>query len=188
MVSGGQRIPRVTSAPLLSSERSGWSGLRMERHRMERAGDGAGVIDGHQICYNLTGPVPMRWQLTGRWLNGTLNKGDLCFGDARRVFGVCHGIAATVCCCFLFRRAYFRKRTGERGRAVELESRRGFRDPHIESICRMLHADLTAGTPAGPLYGEQLGSALAIYLTRQTGSAEAAAAWEHTVQTAWTAA
>ena len=31
----------------------------------------------------------------------------------------------------------------------------------------MLHTDLTAGTPAGPLYGEQLGSALAIYLTRR---------------------
>ena len=92
MVSSGQRIPRVASAPLLSSERSGWSRLRMERHRMERAGDGAGVIDGHQICYNLTGPVPMRWQLTGRWLNGTLNKGDLCLathGEFRSVSWDC---------------------------------------------------------------------------------------------------
>lgn len=48
----------------------------------------------------------------------------------------------------------------------ELISRWNLQDRHIAALMLALHADLEDGSPAGPLYGESLGVALAHYLIR----------------------
>lgn len=50
---------------------------------------------------------------------------------------------------------------------VELTAHWTLQDRHIASVMRALHADLEDGSPAGPLYGESLGVALAHYLIRR---------------------
>jgi len=50
---------------------------------------------------------------------------------------------------------------------VELRADWTFQDRHITALMRTLHADLEDGSPAGPLYGESLGVALAHYLIRR---------------------
>ena len=50
---------------------------------------------------------------------------------------------------------------------VELTTHWNLRDRHIQSLMLALHADLEDGSPAGPLYGESLGMALATYLVRR---------------------
>jgi AraC family transcriptional regulator len=50
---------------------------------------------------------------------------------------------------------------------VELTAHWTLQDRHITSLMRALHADLEDGSPAGPLYGESLGVALAHYLIRR---------------------
>ena len=50
---------------------------------------------------------------------------------------------------------------------VELRPSWTFQDRHIIAILRALHADLEDGSPAGPLYGQSLGVALAHYLIRR---------------------
>src|SRR5690349_9705289 len=50
---------------------------------------------------------------------------------------------------------------------VELIPNWNLRDPHIASLMLALHADLEDGSPAGPLYGESLGLALAHYIIRR---------------------
>ena len=50
---------------------------------------------------------------------------------------------------------------------VELTTHWNLRDRHIQSLMLALHADLEDGSPAGPLYGESLGLALATYLVRR---------------------
>lgn len=50
---------------------------------------------------------------------------------------------------------------------VELISHWNLQDRHIASLMLALHADLEDGSPAGPLYGESLGVALASYLIRR---------------------
>jgi AraC family transcriptional regulator len=50
---------------------------------------------------------------------------------------------------------------------VELTTHWNLRDRHIQSLMLALHADLEDGSPAGPLYGESLGLALAGYLVRR---------------------
>ncbi len=50
---------------------------------------------------------------------------------------------------------------------VELISHWNLHDRHIESLMLAMYADLEDGSPAGPLYGESLGMALAVYLGRR---------------------
>ena len=50
---------------------------------------------------------------------------------------------------------------------VELTAHWNLRDRHIAFLMQALHADLEDGSPAGPLYGESLGEALAHYLIRR---------------------
>jgi len=50
---------------------------------------------------------------------------------------------------------------------VELVPNWSLRDPHITSLMLTLSSDLKDGSPAGPLYGESLGVALAHYLIRR---------------------
>lgn len=50
---------------------------------------------------------------------------------------------------------------------VEITANWTLQDRHIATVMRALHADLEDGSPAGPLYGESLGVALAHYLIRR---------------------
>lgn len=50
---------------------------------------------------------------------------------------------------------------------IELITHWNIRDRHVVSVMLALHADLQDGSPAGPLYGESLGVALACYLVRR---------------------
>ena len=45
----------------------------------------------------------------------------------------------------------------------------GLRDQHIESLLLALRSDLEDGSPAGPLYGESIATALAVYLQKRYG-------------------
>jgi AraC family transcriptional regulator len=56
------------------------------------------------------------------------------------------------------------------GAAIELTPQRNLVDPHVTSVLLALRADLEDGSPAGRLYGETLGTALAVYLARRYGA------------------
>jgi AraC family transcriptional regulator len=56
------------------------------------------------------------------------------------------------------------------GAAVDLTPQRNLVDPHVASVLLALRADLEDGSPAGRLYGETLGTALAVYLARRYGA------------------
>jgi len=50
---------------------------------------------------------------------------------------------------------------------IDLTTHWNLRDRHIQSLMLAMHADLEDGSPAGPLYGESLGLALGLYLSRR---------------------
>jgi AraC family transcriptional regulator len=56
------------------------------------------------------------------------------------------------------------------GAAIELTPQWNRTDPHVTSMLLALRADLEEGSPAGRLYGESLGTALAVYLARRYGA------------------
>jgi len=51
----------------------------------------------------------------------------------------------------------------------EIKPHFGLRDRHIESLLLALRSDLEDGSPAGPLYGESIATALAVYLQKRYG-------------------
>ena len=53
------------------------------------------------------------------------------------------------------------------GKALELTELRAFDDPHLSTLIRLLHADVATGSPAGPMYGEQIGDTIAVYLVHR---------------------
>jgi len=55
------------------------------------------------------------------------------------------------------------------GRNGELAMHWTLHDRHVASLILAMHADLEDGSPAGPLYGESLASALCVYLARKYG-------------------
>jgi len=56
------------------------------------------------------------------------------------------------------------------GAAIELTPQWNLADSHVTSMVLALRADLEDGSPAGRLYGESLGTALAVYLARRYGA------------------
>jgi AraC family transcriptional regulator len=56
------------------------------------------------------------------------------------------------------------------GRQVELPVKLTIPDRQIELLMTAMQADLEAGSPAGPLYGESLGHALSTYLATRYGT------------------
>jgi AraC family transcriptional regulator len=56
------------------------------------------------------------------------------------------------------------------GPAIELTPQWNVADPHVASMLLALRADLEDGSPAGRLYGESLGTALAVYMARRYGA------------------
>lgn len=167
---GGLLVPRVEQKPCISSAGSGWSGLRLESHHLIGPAESTGMIDGFQICYNLSGPVAAEWLVEGRRVSASLQKGDLCLAT--------HGEFRSVA----WRRSYdllllslapslMADVAGELCdiSPVELQSKRGFSDSNIESICQLLLADVMGGTPTGPIYGEHLACSLCFYLAHHFG-------------------
>ena len=170
MSRGGHLVPRVPEEPLISSAANKWTGLRLERHHLQGPSESKGVIDGFQICCNLSGPVPAEWLIGGLWRCASLNEGDLCVathGEFRSVVWrnsyelLLISISPTLI-------AEVSEQAGSI-RPMELAAQLAFRDLNIGNICRLLLADTVAGTPAGPLYGEHLACALTMDLVRQFG-------------------
>ncbi len=168
MLGTGQTAPRLSSAPLLSSAQAGWKGIRLEHHRMQPRQELAGTVEGYQVCLHLTGPVPMIWRIDGHASFQTLQPRELCTAS--------HGEFRSVSWQRSFETMFvsispkiMSELSSESSGAqpVELVKHRGIHDTQIETILRLLRADVAGGTPAGPLFGEQLGTALALYLFRR---------------------
>ena len=169
---GGLLLPRVAQEPLISSTDNKWTGVRLERHHLHGPSESKGVIDGFQICCNLSGPVSAEWLVHGSWRGATLNKGDLCLAPHGEFRSVAWHSPYDLLLVSISPQLVAEARTDARElRPVEVTSQRAFRDLNVESICRLLLADTAAGTPVGPIYGEHLASALAVYLAEQFGDA-----------------
>lgn len=165
MLHNGRSVPCVPVDPIASSERTGWKGIQLERHRTQPVEELSGIVDGYQVCLFLSDAVPISWKSNGRCFSRVVGKRELCTATHGELRTVSWSNSFDVL-VFSIAPAIMRKFSAEcgRGRTVEISKQRGLRDEHLEALLRTLYADVVAGTPAGPLYGEQLGAALAVYL------------------------
>lgn len=164
----GQVVPFSKAHPDLSSSSIGWAGLAFEDYRVPRC-----VIPRHEHIENfvhvvLGGSVKYQVVTHGRtsdFLAGPGTTFILPSGteDELRWSGPTHRIAVAMHGSVL---AGALDETAHQA-DIELTEHWNLTDPQIMALLLAMKADLEAGSPAGKLYGESLGNALAVYLLQR---------------------
>jgi AraC family transcriptional regulator len=166
---GGRVVSPIPIASSVSSRHVGWNGIAMESFDDIPA---CAVPEHEHPTHFLnvirSGQITCRWTADGR--SGRTEEGPgttyiLPAGTRDRLTrsGPTSQTFLVMAPHFLARALEETAHLGD----VELIPNWNLRDPHIASLMLALHADLEDSSPAGPLYGESLGVALAHYLIRR---------------------
>ncbi len=160
----GKEVPRFPSEPRLSSA-ARWKDVKLECHRLRLDEELAGVISGYQICFNLATPALVTWKIGGRLDRKMIQPGHLSIASHGHLRNVRWEATMDLLLFSLSTRLLheFSAEISD-GRLPELIEHCGHCDIQIQTLLRMLHSDLLRGSPAGSIYGDQLGTALAVYL------------------------
>ena len=170
MLRSGHTERPIPMLPTVSSQHVGWNGIAMESFD----GVPACVVPEHEHPTHFlhlirSGQVTCRWWTNGGQ-RGSAEEGPgtiyiLPAGTRDRVTrsGPTNQTMLVMAPHFLCRTLDETAHLAD----VELITHWNLRDRHIASLMLALHADLEDGSPAGPLYNESLGVALACYLVRR---------------------
>lgn len=169
---GDAWVPLVPGAPTLSSAGCAWDGALLERHA-----HGPHDAEKHQhlshfLCLYLSEPAPVVWRSQGKQESKVLGPGSLILLSRGTEDAVIFPNAVRRILLDL-EPGVFERAAPEHhgGREVELVNHWGVEDRQVEYVLRALEADLEAGLPSGPLFGESLLCALAVHLQRRYGVA-----------------
>ena len=167
----GQLQPLVRRSLLRSSAISArWHGLILEEHRADAYYERPNLKSCSNILHVFTGvPVRHEWQIDGRTLRFHSAEGSVVIvptGFECRV--ACWRSRPAVQWIIEFDHAVMQQRLEEStGRSkLELVPHLNVSDFQLLRLLQTLHADAVADSPAGSLFGETVGSALALYLAQ----------------------
>ena len=165
IIQNGAAVPRFPAKPAVSSCPRRWQDVQLERHRVRLDGEGIGTTCGYQICLNAGSPAPVTWKVNGECFTKVVGRNQLSIATDGHLRDVSWTSTMDVVLVALSARLMmdFSIQAGN-GKALELIELRAFDDPQLSTLIRLLHADAASGSPAGRLYGEQLGNAVAVYL------------------------
>ena len=179
-VRAGHSQPIVPQRPLLSSANGGgWQGLLIERHLGDEVYEARDTEAPSNILHFFEGPaLTSDWRFEGHTVRVVNFPGSLALEPRGFHFDVyCERARRAPQWIMDLDQAIFSRRIEETvsGGRVELTPNLNLTDTHIATLCGLLHADLEAGCPSGPLYGELVGAALAVQLVRRcsTNAADA---------------
>lgn len=171
VVRGSQTFLAVDLDPVLSSARVGWQGLLFEQHdsgspRLVDAPEHFSTK--HLLRLNTGGTSTSEWRINGRRQQTHDQPGAVSILPAGTHVSI---VAYRSSCLVLEIDPLQLQQSGHAGsRDVELEVKLTIPDRQIELLMSAMQADLGAGSPAGALYGESLGSALGTYLVKRFGA------------------
>ncbi len=166
MFRNGSMVPRFDSQPAVSSAKCQWTDVQLEQHQLTMSEEWAGVIDGYQICFNIGPAAPVFWKVNGspqeRLVGGGLF--SLAMHGSLRIVRWPKPMQFLL---LSLAPRLMMECSAEAGHRAfpELIEHLGHRDVQVEGLVRLLQADMLSGSPAGRLYGEQLGVGLAVYLS-----------------------
>ena len=153
---------------LSSATGAAWQGLILERHLADDVYDARDIETASNILHFFEGvPLTCEWRSDGRTQRIQNLPGSMALVPRGFRFDVhCVRSQRSPQWILDLDQATFAQRVGEtvRGGRIELTTQLNITDPQVGSLCRLLQADLEAGSPSGSLYGELVGAALAIQL------------------------
>ena len=169
LVEGRQR-PVVPHTPLLSCTSHEWEGLLVEHHVAELNTD---EIPKHRhsgiaLSMQLNGSLRLQWKSGSGWQSATTGAGSiLLHGLSGCNESIWNGTYDRIM-CEVTPTHLTRLTEGKfAGAAVDVADRWSFEDARLEHLLKVLHAELQQGAPTGPLFGEQVGDAIAMLLAKQ---------------------
>jgi AraC family transcriptional regulator len=171
-IRSGRSGPIVPQHPLLSSARSvDWHGLILERHIADPVYDARDTEASSIILHFFEGPpLTSEWRFDGHFVRVVNLPGSVTVEPNGFHFDV-HAVRPRPAPQWILAldQPLFGQRLAEtvRGGRVELAPTFNLVDAQIVTLCRLLQADLEAGSPSGPLFGELVGAALAVQLTQR---------------------
>jgi AraC family transcriptional regulator len=171
VIRGGCAVPLLPAASTLSSERIHWDGFRLNVfHDIPPWQVPEHEHPTHIASLVTSGCTNLHWTTGGRKRRAQYTPGDIYLLPAgtrdrlewdQPTNRVILTVEPTV-----LARAF--EETAHRA-DFEILERWVFKDRHIASLMLALSADLEDGSPAGRIYGESLGLAVAVYLARRYG-------------------
>jgi AraC family transcriptional regulator len=167
---GGRSVPLLPSRPIKDGARSPWTGLIVERHRLD-----AVAIPEHEhstFCLHLqsSGPVEMDWYSAGRSGRLKTGAGNLIFltpgtRDSLLWHGPSNRIVVSAEPSLLSHAA---EQLDIRG-SCDFENRWSFQDEQLALLLTEMEREMNSGWPMGSLYGDLLGLSLSIALIKKYG-------------------
>jgi AraC family transcriptional regulator len=165
----GVMQPLIPRSPLLSSSaRAGWRGIILEKH-MADADYVAADFDVHSDLVHIFAGVPARheWRADGRQVTALSGEGSVAV-EPRGLHATVHVVREKPDIQWIleFDATVISQRLRERlsGKPLELAPQFDLQDAQVERLVRALQVDVEAGSPAGSVFGELIGDALAVYL------------------------
>ncbi|HEY9643900.1 MAG TPA: AraC family transcriptional regulator [Coleofasciculaceae cyanobacterium] len=163
--------PEPTCLPILSSQNQGWENIVVEQFQPPAGEASCSCSDEHTISLSLA-PRPVRMlQITGgKTYAGLYGKGDICITPAKVPFFARWDrdddyLQIRIASRFI--QSVARETLATDPDRLELIPEFRTRDSHIESIGKLLLAELQQENLGGRLYIESLANVLAVHLLRQ---------------------
>jgi AraC family transcriptional regulator len=171
VIRDGRIVSLLPVAPTLSSRRTRWEGLTLNVFRDIPACEvPEHVHPTHMVSLVTSGSTTLEWTTGGRTRRALNRPGHLYLlpaGTRDRI----QWDRPTSRVILTLEPATIAKAFDETAHCSDIEilERWTFEDRHITALMQALRADLEDGSPAGRLYGETLGLAIAVYLARRYG-------------------
>ena len=170
MLREGKLIPRFSSQPRPSSGNL-WKDIKVERHCLAMKEEQVGITCDYQICFNLGAPTPVTWKSGGRLNTTLIQPGQFSIAPPGQLRNVRWADSMNLLLVSLSTRLMDEFSLESSSSIMpEFADHCGISDQQVRNLLHLLESDLVSGSPAGPLYGEQVGTALAVYLGGQFGS------------------
>ena len=169
LLRGQNAIPPFPTPSKLSSRQVGWHGIAMESFNdVPACSIPEHEHPTHMLNLQTLGRIRCEWTTEGRTRRAEHGPGSLYIlptgtRDRFTRWASSSHLSLVMTPYFLARALNETAHMAD----VELIPNWSLHDPHITSMMLALRSDLEDGSPAGPLYGESLGVALAHYLIRR---------------------
>jgi AraC family transcriptional regulator len=152
---------------LLSSEKTAWEGISLEYLQFPALDISDVTAISHHLTLQLGAPKTVELKVNGKFSRQQMIPGNVCITPAQHLHAIrwqneMEVLSITLEPSFVMK-ALQESVNPDR---VELIMHRGQSDPLIREILLALKVELEAGCPFGRLYGEAMGTALAVHLLK----------------------
>ena len=165
---GGRNFPLVPHQPILSSASQQWEGFLLERHQSNGFEVPKHSHSSILLSMQLNASLRLGWNSEQGGQSAVVDAGSLTLHGASGCNGsTWEGAYNRV--LFELDHKHLEQLTEGRvaGARVEIAERWAFQDPRLVHLLKTLYAELREGAPAGRLFGEQVGNAVAMLLVKQ---------------------